>query len=111
MEGLAEERETIGDSIDGISQLVGTTSDVLKEVRQPMTGTSEQLKHVAAMLRAAEGDLEKALPAFAEIFRGLGKLTSYENALNVYVCTLTLHLGVPINLAPGGTSNSEVCRA
>lgn len=112
MEGLAADREAIGDSIDGISQLVGSTSDLLTEVREPMTGTSRELKEVAAMLRNAEGDLEQALPAFAEIFRGLGKITSYENALNIYVCTLTMHTaGVPIDFAPGEKQFSEVCRA
>lgn len=113
MRGLAADRESIGESIDGISQLVGSTSDLLTRVRQPMTGTSRELRRVAAMLRNAEGDLEAALPAFASIFRGLGKFTSYENGLNIYVCTLTLHIAgaVPLNFAQGGGEHSEVCRA
>lgn len=111
MRGLARDRESIGDSIDGISQLVGSTSDLLTRARQPLTGTSRELKEVAGMLRDSEDDLEQALPAFAEIFRGLGTVTSYENALNIYVCTLTLHVGgLPVNLAPAGSGNSEVCR-
>ncbi|QYJ04865.1 MCE family protein [Nocardioides panacisoli] len=111
MRGLARDRESIGDSIDGISQLVGSTSDLLTETREPLTGTSRELKEVAGMLRDAEGDLEQAIPAFAAIFRGLGKATSYENALNIYVCTLTLDIGVPLNFAPDGSGNSEVCRS
>ncbi len=64
------------------------------------------------MLRNAEGDLATALPAFTEIFRGLGKITSYENALNIYVCTLTLRVGaLTVYLAPGEGRNSELCRA
>lgn len=111
MKGLARDRESIGDSIAGISRLVDTTSDLLTQAREPLTGTSRELREVAATLRDSEQDLEAAIPGFASIFRGLGKLTSYENALNIYVCTLTLRVGAtPVDLTPPGSGFSEVCR-
>ncbi len=111
MTGLATDRRSIGASIDGISQLVGSTNSLLQEVRRPVTGTSTQLREVAGMLRASEGELEQALPAFADIFRSLGQGMSYENALNIYVCTLTLQVGgLDLNLAGTNGANSEVCR-
>jgi phospholipid/cholesterol/gamma-HCH transport system substrate-binding protein len=112
MTGLAEDRRAIGSSIDGISELVGTTNELLQDVRKPVTGTAAELRRVARMLRRSEGDLENALPQFAEIFRALGKGMSYENALNIYVCTLTLQVGgLDVNLAGSNGANSEVCRA
>lgn len=109
MTGLAKDRKSIGSSIDGISQLVGSTSEVLREVKQPVTGTTAELRRVAAMLRASEGEMKKALPAFSTIFRSLGKVTSYENALNIYVCRLMLRLEVapiPMGSGPG----SQACQ-
>lgn len=112
MTGLAKDRRAIGSSIDGISELVGSTNELLLDVREPVTGTSAELRRVARMLRRSEGDLENALPQFAEIFRALGKGMSYENAMNIYVCTLTLRVGsLDVNLAGSNGRNSEVCRA
>lgn len=112
MTGLAKDRRAIGSSIDGISELVGSTNELLQDVREPVTGTSSELRRVARMLRRSEGDLENALPQFAEIFRALGKGMSYENAMNIYVCTLTLQVGsLDVNLAGSNGRNSEVCRA
>ncbi|WP_188111135.1 MCE family protein [Nocardioides antri] len=111
MTGLARDRKSIGASIDGISQLVGATSSLLREVKAPMTRTTDRLATVAAMLADSRGDLEDAIPAFGTIFESLGRAMSYENALNVYACSFAIALGnTAVNPAGGNGPWSEVCR-
>ncbi|GAA3833780.1 MlaD family protein [Nocardioides panacisoli] len=112
MTGLARDRKSIGASIDGISQLVGSTNSLLRQARVPLTNTSRQLRLVAGKLSDSRAELEKALPAFALLFESLGRATSYESALNVYVCSFAVGLGsatVPLSLSGGNGPWSEVC--
>jgi phospholipid/cholesterol/gamma-HCH transport system substrate-binding protein len=111
MTGLAKDRKSIGSSIDGISQLVGATSSLLQQVKVPLTRTTDRLATVAAMLADSRGDLDDALTAFGTVFETLGRATSYENALNVYVCSFAVALG-NTSINPGGGNGpwSEVCR-
>jgi phospholipid/cholesterol/gamma-HCH transport system substrate-binding protein len=92
MTGLAEDRKSIGASIDGVSRLVGATSSLLKEVKVPLTRTTDRLVTVADMFERSRGSLVQAIPAFTTVFESLGRATSYENALNVYVCSLSVAL-------------------
>jgi len=113
MTGLAKDRKSIGDSIDGVSQLVGATSSLLKEAKVPLVRATDQLVNVADMLSNSRGNIEKAIPAFRTIFASLGRATSYENALNVYVCSTSFFLtknGPGINLAGNNGPWSAVCR-
>ena len=90
MTGLAADRMAIGASIDGVSRLVGATSSLLQEVKVPVVKATDRLVTVADMLDKSRGTLVKALPAFGSLFEGLGRATSYENALNVYMCSLSV---------------------
>ena len=113
MTGLAKDRKSIGASIDGISQLVGATSSLLKEVKVPMTRATDRLVTVAGMLERSRGRLKEAVPAFSTIFESLGRATSYENALNVYVCSLSVALTpTSSGINPAGNNGpwSAVCR-
>ncbi len=113
MTGLAKDRESIGDSIDGVSRLVGVTSSLLKEVKVPLVKATDRFVTVADMLERSRTSLKEAVPAFATVFESLGRATSYENALNVYVCSLSIALtenGKGINLAGNKGPWSAVCR-
>lgn len=112
MTGLARDRKSIGASIDGVSRLVGATSSLLKEVKVPLVGATDRLVTVADMLNKSRGTLEDALPAFGNIFESLGRATSYENALNVYVCSLAISLGEGVAINPAGNNGpwSAVCK-
>ena len=111
MTGLARDRKSIGASIDGISRLVGATTGLLREVRAPMTRTTDRLATVAEMLADSRGDLEDAIPAFGTIFESLGRAMSYENALNVYACSFAVAVrDTSVNPAGGNGPWSEVCR-
>ncbi|WP_408895548.1 MCE family protein [Nocardioides sp. R1-1] len=113
MTGLAEDRKSIGASIDGVSRLVGATSSLLKEVKVPLTRTTDRLVTVADMFERSRASLVEAVPAFTTVFESLGRATSYENALNVYVCSFSVALtanGTGINPVGNNGPWSEACR-
>lgn len=112
MTGLAKDRRAIGASIDGVSRLVGATSSLLEEVKVPVVRATDRLVTVADMLARSRSSLEDAIPAFATIFASLGRATSYENALNVYVCSLELAVSDAPGVNPAGGDGpwSAVCR-
>ena len=113
MTGLAEDRKSIGASIDGVSRLVGATSSLLKEVKVPLTRTTDRLVTVADMFERSRRELVDVVPAFTTVFDSLGRATSYENAMNVYVCSLALALtpnGSGINPVGNNGPWSAVCR-
>ncbi|GAA1542079.1 MCE family protein [Nocardioides humi] len=113
MTGLAEDRKSIGASIDGVSRLVGATSSLLKEVKVPLTRTTDRLVTVADMFERSRASLVDAIPAFTTVFESLGRATSYENALNVYVCSLSIALtanGTGINPVGNNGPWSAACR-
>jgi len=111
MTGLARDRKSIGRSIDGVSQLVGATSELLREARVPAVRTIERFRTVAHMLAATRGELTDALRSFGTTFEGLGRGASYENAVNVYLCSLAFAFGEQdYNLAGNKGPWSEVCR-
>ncbi|GAB2759845.1 MCE family protein [Nocardioides salsibiostraticola] len=110
MTGLAQDRAQIGSSIDAVSQLVGSTAGLLRDIKEPAVATVKEFRTVAAMLADTRALLNEALASFGSTFESLGRATSYENALNVYVCSLNLSLG-QLDLAPTGNGPySEVCR-
>ena len=113
MTGLARDRKSIGASIDGVGRLVGATSSLLKEVKVPLVRTTDRLVTVADMFARSRKNLQEAIPAFGRIFESLGRATSYESALNVYVCSLSIAIGENskgINPAGNNGPWRQVCR-
>lgn len=113
MTGLARDRKSIGASIDGVGRLVGATSSLLKEVKVPLVRTTDRLVTVADMFARSRKNLQEAIPAFGRIFESLGRTTSYESALNVYVCSLSIAIGENskgINPAGNNGPWRQVCR-
>ena len=111
MTGLARDRKSIGDSIDGVSRLVGATSELLRQARVPAVRTIDRFRTVAHMLAVTRGQLNEALRSFGTTFEGLGRSASYENAVNVYLCSMAFAVGEnDYNLAGDDGPWSEVCR-
>ncbi|GAB2988387.1 MCE family protein [Nocardioides montaniterrae] len=109
MTGLAKDRKSIGSSIDGISRLVGSTSSLLQEVKVPLVHATDEFTTTASTLAKSRKALANTAPAFTTLLGSLGRATSYENALNVYICKL--YLGVGSSTVPvGGDNYSAVCR-
>jgi phospholipid/cholesterol/gamma-HCH transport system substrate-binding protein len=112
MTGLARDRRAIGSSIDGVSRLVGSTSELLQDAREPAIATIREFVKVADMVARARKDLNAAITKFGLIFEGLGRAGSYENAVNVYPCSFILVVGKLLEVNPAGDEGpwSQVCR-
>lgn len=112
MTGLARDRRAIGSSIDGVSQLVGSTSELLRDAREPAVATIREFVKVADMVARTRKQLNEAIKQFGVIFEGLGRSASYESAVNVYPCSLLLAFGDARDLNPAGDDGpwSKVCR-
>lgn len=112
MRGLAADRQQIGDSVDAIGQLVGSTSDLLTQAQQPLVSSVQQLKTVAGTLDATTGKVVAAITAFQTVFGGLGRAMSYENAANIFICSAAIAVGGGAGINPAGSNgrHSEVCQ-
>jgi phospholipid/cholesterol/gamma-HCH transport system substrate-binding protein len=113
MDGLAQDRKAIGSSIDGVAQLVGSTSSLLQDARAPLVRATNRFVVVAHLLARTKDRLNRALGSFGGSIGALGRLTSYENAMNVFLCSMTFAVGDAENeINPAGASgkHSAVCR-
>ena len=111
MQGLAEDRESIGRSIDGVSRLVTSTSELLTEARVPLVAAVRRFVQTGRMLVENREEFVRALKSFGTTFEGLGRASSYENALNIYICSFyATGAGQSFNPAGDDGPFSEVCR-
>jgi phospholipid/cholesterol/gamma-HCH transport system substrate-binding protein len=112
MTGLARDRKSIGSSIDGMSQLIGSTSDLLQQARVPTVRAVKRFRSVMDLFVAHEPEFVAAIGSFGSTLAALGRASSYESAVNIYLCSVIVDVGqVKLNL--NGSSNgpwSEVCR-
>ena len=112
MTGLAEDREVIGSSIDGIAQLIDATSSLVVEAQAPTERALVRLRQVARMFAANEKGVIDTLKAFPALLGAFGRITQNTNQANIYLC----NLGFKVAGQTIFTSNrangpySEVCR-
>lgn len=108
---LAADRQQIGGAIDGLSNLIVTTNGIIQQVQQPLQGTVAQLRAAADMLAASRSNLVAGINGFNTAIAGIGRSTSYENALNIYVCDLSINIAGLTTVNPGNPANgSAVCK-
>lgn len=112
MAGLARDRESIGASIDGLSQLIGSTSELLTEIRVPTVDAVKRFNQTMKLFLDNKDSFVDALGSFGQALAALGRASSYQNAVNLYFCSIVVGAG-PVGLNLNGGSNgpwSEVCR-
>jgi phospholipid/cholesterol/gamma-HCH transport system substrate-binding protein len=112
MTGLARDRKSIGSSIDGMSQLIGSTSDLLQQARVPTVRAVKRFRSVMDLFVTHEPEFVAAIGSFGSTLAALGRASSYENAVNIYLCSVIVDAG-PVKLNLNGSANgpwSEVCR-
>jgi phospholipid/cholesterol/gamma-HCH transport system substrate-binding protein len=108
MTGLAKQRGTIGSSIEQISQLINQTSDFLVDARAPSIQLVRSLRLTTGMVVANLDAVKGAVKGFPQLVAALGRVTSYQNAGNVYLCKLSLTAsGVTVSTPDG--PRSKVC--
>ena len=112
MTGLARDRRSIGSSLDGMSQLIGSTSQLLEQVRVPTVRAVHRFRTVMDLFMANRKDFVGAVGSFGSTLAALGRASSYENAVNIYLCTVIVNVGgAKLNLNGGDQGPySEVCR-
>lgn len=112
MTGLARDRRSIGSSLDGMSQLIGSTSQLLEQVRVPTVRAVHRFRTVMDLFMANRKDFVGAIGSFGSTLAALGRASSYENAVNIYLCTVIVNVGgAKLNLNGGDQGPySEVCR-
>lgn len=111
MEGLAEERETFGESISEISEVVDTTDQFLADVRAPLRTNVQKTKAVLRMYAAEAPRFGQSIDDVGSLMETLGRVLSYRNGLTNYFCALDLELNdVYIRTSTLPLEYSEVCR-
>jgi phospholipid/cholesterol/gamma-HCH transport system substrate-binding protein len=112
MTGLARDRRSIGASIDGMSQLIGSTSELLQQARVPTVRAVKRFRTVMDLFMAHKPEFTAAIGSFGSTLAALGRATSYESAVNIYLCSVIVDVGsVKLNLNGGYDGPwSEVCR-
>lgn len=112
MTGLARDRKSIGASIDGMSQLIGSTSQLLADTQVPTVRAVKRFRTVMDMFVDNRSQFVDALGSFGSTLAALGRASSYENAVNIYLCSVIVNVGgTELNLNGSGNGPwSEVCR-
>ncbi|MFL6155714.1 MAG: MCE family protein [Marmoricola sp.] len=111
MTGLAKDRKSIGASIDGMSSLITSTSELLKTIRVPTIAAVKNFHSVMTLFLANKDSFVAAIKSFGSTLAALGRASSYESAVNIYLCSSILKIG-PLKMNLNGTDGpwSEVCR-
>jgi phospholipid/cholesterol/gamma-HCH transport system substrate-binding protein len=110
MTGLAQQRATIGQSIEQMSTLITQTSDFLVDATQPAVQLVRSMRQTTQMFADNLAAVRGAIQGFPLIVGALGRATSYQNGLNVYVCRLNVTaLGVTVPMPPNDGPYSKVC--
>jgi phospholipid/cholesterol/gamma-HCH transport system substrate-binding protein len=112
MTGLAKDRKSIGASIDGMSALIGSTADLLTNIKVPTVKAVNRFHSVMTLFLANKNSFVDAIRSFGSTLAALGRASSYESAVNIYLCSSIVQVG-PVKLNLNGSDNgpwSEVCR-
>jgi len=112
MTGLARDRKSIGASIDGMSQLIGSTSQLLQDAKVPTVRAVKRFRTVMDVFMANKPEFVEAIGSFGSTLEALGRASSYESAVNIYLCSVIADVGgaeVHLNGSDNGPW-SEVCR-
>jgi phospholipid/cholesterol/gamma-HCH transport system substrate-binding protein len=98
--GLAQDRTTIGNAIDGVNDLATSTAGLLTQVRAPLAKDIKSVSRLAATLNANSGTIKYVIDELPPTVAGLIRTASYGSWFNFYLCTVS-----GIISYPGGGSN------
>jgi phospholipid/cholesterol/gamma-HCH transport system substrate-binding protein len=96
--GLAQDRTTIGNSIDSINDLATSTAGLLSQVRAPLAKDITDLTALTGLLNKNSGTIETFLRQLPNTVAALIRTGSYGSWFNFYLCSMTADL----KLAGGG---------
>ncbi|WP_408898332.1 MCE family protein [Nocardioides sp. R1-1] len=93
--GLAEDRETIGSTIEGMGDLSESVAGLLEEGRAPLKRSIKALGDLSGVLANNEDVIEKALRTLPTKIERLAKLASYGSWVNFYICSIEGRIPLP----------------
>lgn len=100
--GLAHDRFTIGNAIDGINQLTTNTASLLTQVRSPLKRDITDITGLVGVLNNNSGTLQFVINELPATIGPLVRTASYGSWFNFYLCstsgTMTLPGGKVMNL-------------
>lgn len=86
--GLAEDRKTIGSTLDGLGDLTTSVADLLDDGREPLQGSITALDDLAGNLSKGEPELDSFLEQLPLKLDRIGRTGSYGSWFNFYACSI-----------------------
>lgn len=93
--GLAEDRETIGSTIEGMGELSRSVAGLLEEGRAPLKGSIRALGDLSEILADNEDVLATFLRTLPTKLDRVGRLASYGSWVNFYLCSIDGRIPLP----------------
>jgi len=97
--GLAADRTTIGNAIDGINGLATSTAGLLTQVRAPLAQDIKDVSRLSKVLYQNKSTIQYVIDQLPPTVGALIRTASYGSWFNFYLCTLS-----GVLTFPGGSS-------
>ena len=86
--GLADDRKTIGSTLDGLGELTTSVAGLLEDGRAPLKGSITALDQLAGNLSKAEPQLDSFFEQLPTKLDRIGRTGSYGSWINFYACSI-----------------------
>ncbi|WP_235737991.1 MCE family protein [Nocardioides alcanivorans] len=93
--GLAEDREVIGSTLDGLGDLTDSVSTLLADTRKPLKGNIDALGQLSGNLADSEDVLDTFFTTLPVKFDRIGRTASYGSWINFYLCSIEGRIPMP----------------
>ncbi|MDT4892209.1 MAG: phospholipid/cholesterol/gamma-HCH transport system substrate-binding protein [Pseudonocardiales bacterium] len=93
--GLSQDRNAIGQSLEGINNLTTSTASLLSQVRAPLARDITDLTALTANLNRNTPTLQEFLDQLPPTVAGLIRTGSYGSWFNFYLCSITADVHLP----------------
>jgi phospholipid/cholesterol/gamma-HCH transport system substrate-binding protein len=97
MSGLASDRNTIGNAIDGVNRLAVSTAGLLTQVREPFAKDVKSITGLVDQLNANSGVLTYVIQQLPPTVAALIRTASYGSWFNFYLCSASGSVTLPGN--------------
>lgn len=108
--GLAADRNAIGESLERLRTLTDVTADLLEKARPPLRADIAELRRLAGVLAAQQGELAETLNRLPGKLHETNATASYGSWFNLYLCRFDVkNLPVPPGKSPTVVNQSPRC--
>lgn len=93
--GLADDRKTIGNALDGINKLTTNTASLLTQARAPLARDIQDITGLVGVLNRNSGTLQFVINELPATIGPLVRTASYGSWFNFYLCSLSGTITLP----------------